>query len=155
MIRHVAIAILALSVAGAVAAGEQPATEPYVPGFGEFMSATQVRHAKLWFAGEAKNWDLAAYEIDEIKEGLEDAAKLHPIHKDVPVADMIKSNLDAPLSELEKAIKAKDEGRFARAFDGLTSACNACHTAASYGFIKIQRPTVAPVSNQVFAPGGN
>src|SRR5262249_8005861 len=51
--------------------------EPYEPGLGEFMTATQLRHAKLWFAGKQNNWDLAAYEIDEIKEGLEDAARLH------------------------------------------------------------------------------
>jgi hypothetical protein len=154
MKRVVMIALLALSIAGAVAAGEQPAAGPYVPGFGEFMSATQVRHAKLWFAGEAENWDLAAYEVDEIREGLDDAAKFHPVHKNVPVAEMIKSNLDAPLREVEAAIKAKDKSDFARAFDGLTTACNACHAGASYGFIKVQRPTVPPVSNQVFAPSG-
>ena len=41
------------------------------------MAATQVRHAKLWFAGKNKNWALAAWEVDEIREGLEDATKLH------------------------------------------------------------------------------
>lgn len=152
--KRILVVLLALSVAGAVAAGEQPATEPYIPGFGEFMSATQVRHAKLWFAGDAENWDLAAYELDEIKEGLEDAVKLHPSHKEIPVADMIKSNLDAPLAGLAEAIESKDRDRFARAFDGLTAACNTCHKAANHGFIKIQRPTAPPVSNQVFTPAG-
>jgi len=155
MKRFLIVTAVVLSLVGAVAAAdERLAAKPYVPGFGEFMAGTQVRHAKLWFAGEAENWELAAYEVDEIKEGLEDAAKLHPTHKGVPVADMIKSSLDAPLAELEAAIAAKDKSRFARAFDGLTSACNACHTAASYGFIKVQRPTMAPVSNQVFTPDG-
>lgn len=153
MKRFATIAVLGLAAAGAVGAGEQPASESYVPGFGEFMSATQVRHAKLWFAGRARNWDLAAYELDEIKEGLEDATRLHPTHDGVPVADMIKANLDAPLSGLARAIEAKDRNEFTRAFDVLTAACNACHTAASRGFIKIQRPTAAWVSNQVFAPG--
>lgn len=118
------------------------------------MSATQVRHAKLWFAGDAENWELAAYELDEIKEGLEDAVKLHPSHKEIPVADMIESNLHAPLAELAEAIASKDRDRFARAFDGLTAACNACHRAANHGFIEVQRPTAAPVSNQVFTPAG-
>lgn len=154
MKRTLIIALLASSLTGAVAADEQPTAEPYVPGFGEFMGATQVRHAKLWFAGEAENWELAAYELDEIREGLEDAVKLHPTHKDVPVAEMIKAKLDAPLGDVEKAIETKEKSRFTRAFDGLTAACNACHTEASYGFIKVQRPTRPPVSNQVFAPAG-
>jgi len=149
-----AIAVLSLAVAGALRAGERSASEAYVPGFGEFMSATQVRHAKLWFAGDAKNWELAAFELDEIKEGLADATRLHPTHEGIPVADMIKANLDAPLSGLAKAIEAEDRSEFARAFDVLTAACNACHTASAHAFIKIKRPTAPPVSNQVFAPAG-
>ncbi len=57
-------------------------------------AATQLRHAKLWFAGKNRNWALAAYEVDEIKEGLGDAAKLHPIVDGIPVAEMVKSILD-------------------------------------------------------------
>ena len=45
------------------------AAEPYVPGLGEIMSATQMRHLKLWYAGQAGNWPLAAYEVDELEEG--------------------------------------------------------------------------------------
>jgi hypothetical protein len=152
MKRLATFTVLILTAAGAVGAGEQPGSEPYVPGFGEFMSATQVRHAKLWFAGDARNWDLAVFELDEIKEGLEDATRLHPTHEGIPVADMIKANLDAPLSGLAKAIEAKDKNGFTRAFDVLTAACNACHAAAAHAFIKIKRPTAPPVSNQDFAP---
>jgi len=70
--------IAAFVLMAPVVVGAQPAKEPYAPGLGEFMAATQLRHAKLWFAGQAKNWDLAGYEVDEIKEGLEDAAKQFP-----------------------------------------------------------------------------
>ncbi|MEO9032256.1 MAG: hypothetical protein ABI285_03380, partial [Ginsengibacter sp.] len=42
----------------------------YKPGFGEFMSEIQVHHEKLWFAGENQNWQLADFEINEIKESL-------------------------------------------------------------------------------------
>lgn len=65
-------------VASVLFTAAQPAKEPYAPGLGEFMTATQLRHAKLWFAGKANNWDLAAYEIDEIAEGLADAEKQFP-----------------------------------------------------------------------------
>ncbi|HXB30429.1 MAG TPA: hypothetical protein VNW49_11450, partial [Puia sp.] len=31
----------------------------YTPGFGELMSNIQLHHAKLWFAGDNRNWALA------------------------------------------------------------------------------------------------
>src|SRR5690242_1138313 len=42
--------------------GRQPAAgEAYVPGLGEMMTLQQMRHVKLWLAGEAGNWELAGY----------------------------------------------------------------------------------------------
>src|SRR5690348_11915037 len=63
-----------------------PQAETYVPGLGEIMSLQQMRHTKLWLAGAAKNWKLADYELDELGEGFDDAVKMHPTHKDSPVA---------------------------------------------------------------------
>jgi len=147
------IATTIVLVVSVLFAAAQPAKEPYAPGLGEFMTATQLRHAKLWFAGKMNNWDLAAYEIDEIKEGLEDAQKQFPTHDDIPVADMIKTIIGPAIEGLEKAVGAKSSAKFTVAFDKLTSACNACHAGANKPFIRIQRPIVPPLSNQDFAPG--
>src|SRR6202790_4123196 len=87
-------------VASVLFAAAQPAKEPYAPGLGDFMTATQLRHAKLWFAGKENNWDLAAYEIDEIMEGLEDAENQFPTHADILVAEMITANIDPGVEEL-------------------------------------------------------
>ncbi len=149
--KRVVTAIVALSAAVMFAAA-QPARESYEPGLGEFMTATQLRHAKLWFAGKQNNWDLAAYEIDEIKEGLEDAARLHPTFDGVPVAEMIKTIIDPRIEELEKAVRAKSSAKFMVAFDELTSGCNSCHAGANKPFIRIQRPTETLLTNQNFAP---
>jgi hypothetical protein len=147
------IAISAVIVAGSVMlATAQPARAPYEPGLGEFMMATQLRHAKLWFAGKSRNWDLAAYEIDEIKEGLEDAARLHSTVDGVPVAEMIKTIIDPRIERVEKAVDAKNASQFIAAFDELTDGCNACHAGAGKPFIRIQRPSEPPLSNQNFAP---
>ena len=104
-------------LASVMFAAAQPAKEPYAPGLGEFMTATQLRHAKLWFAGKENNWDLAAYEIDEITEGLEDAEKQFPTRDGLPVADMIKANIDPAIEELKKAVEARSSAKFAAAFD--------------------------------------
>ena len=58
----------------------RPAQPSFTPGLGEIMTLTQMRHAKLWFAGQGANWPLARYELDELNEGLEDAATFHPTH---------------------------------------------------------------------------
>src|SRR6202142_2526722 len=118
-------------VASVLFAAAQPAKQHYEPGLGEFMTATQLRHAKLWFAGSQRNWDLAAYEIDEIKEGLVDAKRLFPTHEGVPVAEMINTILDPRIEKLEEAVKAKSSGNFVAAFDELTNGCNRCHAGAN------------------------
>src|SRR5215472_13838048 len=54
------------------------ASEAYAPGLGELMTFQQMRHTKLWLAGQARNWELAAYELDELEEGFDDIIKFHP-----------------------------------------------------------------------------
>lgn len=126
--------------------------EAYVPGMGEIMGATQMRHIKLWFAGKAGNWELASYELDEIEEGLADAVKYHPVFKkDAPVAAMLDEYTRQPLNDIRRAIAAQDGAKFIKAFDSLTGACNACHEAAGQGFIAIRRPAGLPYGNQEFA----
>jgi hypothetical protein len=146
------IFITIIVVSSSKLAAAQPAKDTYQPGLGEFMMATQLRHAKLWFAGKSNNWPLAAYEVDEIKEGLEDAAKYHANNDGVPVAELIKAIIDPRLEQLEKAIEGKSSTQFAAAFDELTNGCNSCHAKAGKGFIRVQRPTAPPVSNQNFTP---
>lgn len=154
--------VLSLAAVGAALSGEdektsapmQASVEAYVPGLGDLMGAIQLRHAKLWFAGAAQNWPLAAYEIDELKEGFEDAARFQPNFKGKPIAQMIDSIAAQPLSNLERAIDAKDEAGFVREFDALSRTCNACHQVNGYSFIAIQRPTASPLTNQRFSADG-
>jgi hypothetical protein len=150
--KRIVVTTIALA-ASTVLATAQPARAPYEPGLGEFMTATQLRHAKLWFAGKQENWELAAYEIDEIKEGLEAAARLFPTFEGIPVSDMIKTVVDPRISQLEAAVKEKSRARFIVAFDELTSGCNSCHAGANKPFIRIRRPIEPPLTNQDFAPG--
>lgn len=141
-------------LSGLSACNRQPPAPQFTPGLGEIMTLTQMRHTKLWFAGEARNWPLASYELDELNEGLEDAAKFHPTHKDapLPIPQLIMKIMSAPIQHLEEAVAAKDSERFTKAFDELTDGCNSCHQAANFGFNVVTRPTANPYSNQVFQP---
>jgi hypothetical protein len=147
-----AAAALTLSCTAHAVEGSPDAAQSYQPGLGEIMSATQMRHAKIWFAGKARNWELAHYELDEIREGLDDAVKFHPLFKGVPVSAMVNQLTDQPLADLDAAVAAQDSARFSKAFDSLTGACNACHHAAGHGYIVIKRPGASPFSNQAFTP---
>jgi hypothetical protein len=128
--------------------------EPFVPGLGEIMSLQQMRHTKLWLAGQAMNWKLAAYEVDELNEGFDDVVKRHPTHKDSPVApkDVIPQMIPVPLNDLRTAIDKQDPAGFATAYDELTNACNGCHAATNFEFNRVQRPASNPYPNQVFEP---
>lgn len=126
-----------------------------MPGLGEIMGATQMRHAKLWFAGKNKNWELARYELDEIKEGFEDAKTYYPSFKGIPVSALLDKNTLPPLNGLDRSIDGKDGKKFAEAFDRLTAACNRCHQEAGHGYIVIKRPTSLQYSNQEFGAGEN
>jgi hypothetical protein len=124
----------------------------YVPGLGEFMGRIQVDHAKLWLAGEARNWELAEYQLTELKEVFSDVQDLIPRYQNVPVGDMINAIISGTVIDLETAIAVRDFGRFSAGFDKLTEACNSCHQAANRGFITIKRPTQSNFSNQDFTP---
>jgi hypothetical protein len=136
-------------------AGHRGMPPAYVPGLGELMGANQMRHAKLWFAGQAGNWPLAAYELDELKEGFDDVLTYQPHFKGKPIDTLLKPTTEPALAQLEDAIAAKDRARFEAAFDALSHACSSCHQELGYGFIAIQRPTAPPFSNQRFEPTPN
>jgi len=130
----------------------QELPKSYIPGLGEFMGRIQVDHAKIWLAGEARNWDLAAYQLGELKEVLSDVQDLVPRYQNVPVGEMIDAIITETITELEGAIEKRDFNSFSVSFDKLTAACNSCHQAANRGYIAIRRPTQSTFSNQDFAP---
>src|SRR3954469_23305643 len=114
-----AIAALAicLPLAAQAQQGQPPAPspqpkEPFTPGLGEIMTLQQMRHLKLWFAGQANNWALADYELDELKEGYEDIVKYYPTKDDVPTGTMASAIIEKEVADLNKAIEAKDRKRF-------------------------------------------
>lgn len=118
----------------------------------DIMGATELRHLKLSYAGSVENWDLANYEVGQIKKSFQRAAKFYPVFETVPVAKLIAEISEPALAEVDKSIAARDADAFLKSFEKLTSACNSCHQAAKLGFIKMQVPTASPFSNQVFAP---
>jgi hypothetical protein len=137
-----AAAMLAAAVVGRALAKD---AQQDLPGLGEIMTLQQLRHIKLWFAGQAGNWPLADYEVGELGEGFEDVSKLIG-------GDTVDKMVGDPMKDLQKAVNDKDRAAFMKAYDSLTAGCNNCHHTLDHGFIAIQRPTLLPYTDQSFAP---
>jgi hypothetical protein len=118
----------------------------YTPGLGEFMLSIQMHHAKIWFAGKNGNWDLANFEIDEIRETIGDINKYCTDRPEISSLPMI----DQPLDSLKLAITKKNIEAFKSSFILLTNTCNNCHKVTKHGFNVIKIPDIPPVTNQVF-----
>lgn len=127
---------------------ESKLADAYKPGFGDFMGSIQTHHAKLWFAGQNENWDLADFEIHELEEAIEDIQKYQAGRKESEMIGM----LNAPLENIEKAIDEMDSEAFKRNFISLTNTCNKCHIAVGFEFNVVKLPETSPFSNQDFRP---
>lgn len=154
-LRNSCVAFAILTCAGASAAAQSefepsPTIRPYAPRLVEIMSAAQLQHLKLWFAGKSKNWDLAAYELRQLTDSLAQAAVFYP---GIPVSNV--TTMKDPLLSIADAIDAGDSRRFAASMRALTDGCNACHTSLERSFIAIGLPTdQRPPANQIFTPIG-
>ena len=104
---------------------------------------------KLWFAGKSANWELAAYELRQLKASLVEAASLY---QGIPVTNV--TTMAQPVQSVNDSIEAKDSKKFAKAYGELTSGCNGCHQSIERGFIVMRVPDVSPFSDQQFAPQG-
>ena len=118
------------------------------PGLGEYMSTVQLHAAKLWFAGQASNWKLVKFEVDELGETMESAEALHAKRNDVDISTILLSVRKAQLPLFEQSIAKRSLSDFDDTYRQLLAACNSCHHAAGYAYIQIITPTREPVTNQ-------
>ena len=125
------------------------------PELGGQMLELQIRHARLWFAGDAQNWTLAAFQLHELRESLNGVVESNPEHASLQpqrLADVLPAMMNPALKTAQAAIDASDRDAFAQAYDGITAACNGCHEAASFGFNRFRRPRTPILDNQEYEP---
>jgi Skp family chaperone for outer membrane proteins len=121
-----------------------------MPGLGDYMTTIQLHVGKLWFAAKAWNWELAEYELDELKETMEAAKGLNAEKNGVKISGVLDSVLQTQVAQLAESIERKSAAEFHQSYDDILSACNGCHTEAGYKFIHIVRPSAPPVTNQMW-----
>jgi len=126
------------------------AVSPPAMELGQQMLELQIRHARLWQAGEAQNWLLTQFQLAELRESLKGVVELNGEHAALQperLAKVLPAIMDPPLKQLQEAVDARDAGKFESAYDAVSGACNTCHKAADHGFLVIQRPKTPVLDN--------
>lgn len=139
------------------ATGPAPAAKPSTPDFRPAMDdlmtmLVQPRHIKLFYAGQAKNWKLAAFESNELRDALARIGRTIPTYRNLSVDTAVASIFADKLKTVDAAIKAADPAQFTVTYAELTQACNACHRGLEHPFIKIMVPDAANYPDQDFRP---
>ena len=147
------LALASLGALSAVATAQDlksPSADQYVPRLGNIMGVAQAQHQKLWLAGKTQNWELAAYELRQLKASLVEAAVFY---SGIPVSNV--TTLEPSLQSLSDAIAAKDGRKFAKGLGDLTEGCNVCHRSLKRSFVVMKVPSdQQPFANQQFGPAG-
>jgi hypothetical protein len=159
---HLAL-VLAGSLAAAISAFacERSAAAPapagggltileFKPAFDDLMTMlVQPRHIKLYAAGQQKNWELAAFELNELRGALRRIGQTIPKYRAYEVDGAVGSIFTPAAQKMDAAIKAADATQFASAYGELTTACNACHQGMEHPFLVIKTPDASAMSPYV------
>jgi hypothetical protein len=105
------------------------------PGLGTVMIEYSNRAGNVYYAAQAGNWGLAAYQLNEMTEIQEVAENTRPAR-----AEALQGFEKSALSPLAKDIVNQDAAAFRGDFDKMVAQCNGCHRANGYGFIVYQVP---------------
>lgn len=115
------------------------------PGLGTVMIEYGNRMARMYFAANAGNWDMARYQLAEMIEIQEVGETTRPAR-----APMLKAFEGSFLAPVETAIEAQNAAAFTTSFTNMVGGCNGCHVAStsadwtSYRYVKVQVPTSDP-----------
>jgi len=111
----------------------------FAPGLGEIMGLNQIRHDKLWFAGENANWPLAAYFVRRVRSLQRKLAVVRPKYAG-DLAAFEDEHIDPALA----ACDAADRNAFDRAFAAATDRANEMHVKWAKPYIRWTLPDEPP-----------
>lgn len=110
------------------------------PGLGEVMVQVGRRFEVAGRAASANRFELAAFEVGELRELFENDVPRASLPKEGPTAQipaMAKAFLESVPPALTLAAASRDCKAFASAFQLAADTCNACHRSADKGFIEV------------------
>jgi hypothetical protein len=108
------------------------------PGLGSVMIEYSNRLGNVYYAAQAKNWGLAAYQLKEMPEIQEVAENTRPGR-----ADALKAFERGALAPMAVDIANQDLDGFNKDFANTVMLCNGCHAANGFAYIQYQLPAQA------------
>ncbi len=101
------------------------------PGLGTIMQKYAYHFGNIWFAVQAGNWGLAAYQLKEQIEIQEVGEITRPNQ-----AKRLKNFEHTYLEAIANAINTKDDVGFENAYNAALAGCNACHLATGHDYVR-------------------
>ena len=105
------------------------------PGLGTVMIEYADRLGNIYYAAQAANWGMAAYQLKEMVEIQEVGETTRPARKDALVG--IEKGALVPLAN---DIVNQNLTKFNTDFTATVAFCNACHQATGFGYIVYMLP---------------
>ena len=110
--------------------------------------------ANLWFAGDKKNWPLANYYLNEMRNRMLWETRLNPGPKGtdgnpVDVANIFDGIDHGSLTKVKNAITMKDSKEFKSQYRALLEDCYSCHKTANRPYLRPQVPTSAAAAQPI------
>ncbi len=129
------LAILALVLASACAA--TPRVVAPQRRLGDAMNEAGMRFNRVGRAVLAGRWELASYDLDELKEIFEEDLAQSSWHGKPELSQLAHRFRSENITALSAALHAHDRDASTRAVAGAARACNECHKKAEMEYIEI------------------
>jgi len=125
----------------------------FKPAMDDLMTMlVQPRHIRLFYAGQAKNWQLATFQVNELRGALARIGRTIPNYRNINVDTAVAAIFADRLAAVSAAIKTGNETQFMAAYGEMTAACNECHKGMEHPFLVIKVPENGNFPDQDFRP---
>ncbi len=105
------------------------------PELGTVMIEYSNRMGNMYYAAKAKNWGMAAYQLNEALEIQEVAETTNPNK-----AGLLKAFENKNFKPLARDIVNQDFGAFQNDFTSMVANCNSCRKSTGFGYIVYELP---------------
>lgn len=131
--------------------------ESLVPDQAAVMMKVAYHFTNLFVAVEKENWPLADFYLGEARGNIQWAVRSKPIRKDpqgreIDLGAIAQALDNTQLTELKKAIAAKDKPQFIAIYEQTLAGCYGCHTACGKPYLKLKKPARPEVDIVNFTP---
>jgi hypothetical protein len=130
-----------------------------VPDQSHVMKDIAYHFANLWFAGQAQNWPLAGFYLNETRSHLRWAVRIRPVRRttsgEVDLRAILEGMDRTLLTGVQRTIEARDLAAFSKAYRDTLTGCYACHQASEKPYLRLKVPE-APEARMIdFSPAGS